>query len=65
MGRIRMDDLEMQPHIQEKISGAMENVTTENVEETAGLAGYWEDFYHLFGFRYPEVDYEADISQYV
>ncbi len=65
MGRIRMDDLEMQPHIQEKISEAMENVTTENVEETAGLAGYWEDFYHLFGFRYPEVDYEADISQYV
>ena len=65
MGRIRMDDLEMQPHIQEKISEAMENVTTENVEETAGLAGYWEDFYHLFGFRYPGVDYEADISQYV
>ena len=65
MGRIRMDDLEMQPHIQEKISEAMENVTTKNVEESAGLAGYWEDFYHLFGFRYPGVDYEADISQYV
>lgn len=65
MGRIRMDDLEMQPHIQKKIAEAMEKITTENAAEVAGLDGYWEDFYHLFGFRYPGVDYEADISQYV
>ncbi|MBQ3389641.1 MAG: trans-2-enoyl-CoA reductase family protein [Firmicutes bacterium] len=63
--RIRMDDLELQPHIQEKITERMETVTTESVEELAGLAGYREDFYHMYGFGYGNVDYEADISHFI
>ena len=63
--RIRMDDLELQPRIQERISGRMEKVTTENVEELAGLAGFWEDFYHMYGFGYESVDYGADISHFI
>ena len=65
MNRIRMDDLELQPHIQEQISGRMESVTTENVAELAGLEGFWEDFYHMYGFGYENIDYGADISHFI
>ena len=29
----------------------LEKVTTENVEEVSDIDGYWEDFYHMFGFH--------------
>ena len=65
LGQIRMDDLELQPRIQERISSIMEEITTENAQELAGLPGYREDFYHLFGFGYEGVDYEADVSPFL
>ena len=65
MNRIRMDDLELQPHIQKQITGRMESVTTENVAELAGLEGFWEDFYHMYGFGYENIDYGADVSHFI
>ena len=26
------------------------------------IDGYWEDFYHMFGFRYEDIDYTQDIE---
>ena len=61
-GRIRMDDWEMQPAVQEEVSRLWDKISTENLTECADLDGYHEDFYHLFGFGFDAVDYEADID---
>jgi len=58
-GRIRLDDLEMQPDIQAEIAGIWEHLTTENFRERSDYAGYQADFHRLFGFDVPGVDYTA------
>ena len=64
-GRIRMDDLEMQPEIQAEVDRLWADISTENLSDHADLDGYWEDFYKLFGFGAEGVDYEAEIDQNV
>jgi len=64
-GFVRIDDLEMLPDVQEKIKTIWSQVTTENVMELTDLAGYRNDFYRLFGFDIPGVDYEADVDPIV
>lgn len=61
-GRIRMDDYEMRADVQEAVKNAWDSVTTENVREYADIDGYYEDFYHMFGFRYDNVDYTKDVD---
>uniref|UniRef100_S0DDQ1 trans-2-enoyl-CoA reductase (NAD(+)) n=1 Tax=termite gut metagenome TaxID=433724 RepID=S0DDQ1_9ZZZZ len=63
-GRIRMDDLEMEPALQEQISGLWEEVQTGNVNELTDLMGYRDDFMSLFGFGNPNIDYDADVENY-
>lgn len=61
-GRIRMDDLEMQPEIQEKVLELWNKITTENLTDCADINGYHSDFLELFGFGIPGVDYSADVE---
>lgn len=61
-GRIRMDDWELSEKVQKKVVEAWKEVTTENVTEISDIEGYWEDFYQMFGFYVPEVDYEKDVD---
>lgn len=61
-GRIRMDDYEMLPEIQQAVKESWERVNTENVMQYADIDGYYEDFYHMFGFRYDNIDYSADVE---
>ncbi len=61
-GRIRLDDWELESDIQEEIMKRWDKVTTENVKELADIDGYWEDFYHIFGFGFKNVDYSEDVS---
>lgn len=63
-GRIRMDDWEMRPEIQQEVAGTWESVNTENVEERSDLKSYRDDFYSLFGFGVEGVDYDADVAEY-
>ena len=37
-------------------------VNTENVEKLSDIEGYWEDFYHMFGFHLDNVDYSRDVE---
>ena len=62
MGRIRMDDLEMADDIQNAVSAVWETVDQESIKNDGDLEGYWDDFYKLFGFNMPGVDYDADVS---
>lgn len=57
---IRLDDWEMKPEVQEEVARLWKIVNTENLQEIADLKGYQEDFYRLFGFNFPEIDYEAE-----
>ncbi len=61
-GRFRLDDWELQDNVQNKIAEIWDTVTTENIKELGDIEGYWEDFYHMFGFHYDNVDYEADVE---
>lgn len=59
-GFIRMDDYELQKDVQEEIKKSWNVVNTENIEKYCDLKGYWEDFYHMFGFEYDNINYEED-----
>ena len=61
-GRIRMDDLEMSPEVQEKVSEIWNSINQENFKSCADIDGYWKDFYELFGFGVDGVDYTADVE---
>ena len=61
-GQIRMDDWEMLPEIQEKVTKIWENISEENFKNSTDIDGYWSDFYKMFGFGIDGVDYEADVE---
>lgn len=61
-GRIRLDDWEMRKDVQEAVKTIWEKINNENLGDCADLAGYREDFYRLFGFELPTVDYDADVD---
>ena len=64
-GRIRVDDWEMREDIQSKVIKLWESATTENLPEIGDLEGYSTDFYNLFGFKVPGVDYAKDVNEMV
>ncbi|MCH5349659.1 MAG: trans-2-enoyl-CoA reductase family protein [Oscillospiraceae bacterium] len=61
-GLLRLDDWEMRPEVQEKVSEIWNKISTENLSECADLEGYRKDFSRLFGFEAEGVDYEADVD---
>ena len=64
-GRIRIDDLEMREDVQEEIAELWKNATSENLPEIGDLKGYSDEFFSLFGFKVPGVDYTADVNELV
>lgn len=61
-GMIRLDDLEMQPEIQQEVTELWNKISQETINECTDLDGYWKDFYALFGFGIDGVDYDADVE---
>jgi len=59
-GRVRIDDWEMRPEIQQAVAQLWPQVNTENLESLSDMAGYRTEFLKLFGFGLPGVDYEAE-----
>lgn len=64
-GRIRVDDWEMRDDVQAVVAKLWEEATSENLSTIGDLDGYIEDFYHLFGFGYDNIDYNADTNEMV
>lgn len=64
-GRIRVDDWEMREDVQAEVAALWEQATTENLTEIGDLAGYRNDFFNLFGFEFPGINYEADVNEVV
>lgn len=61
-GQIRLDDWEMREDVQKEVMDIWAQVNSDNVRKLADVEGYREDFYHLFGFQFDNVDYTQDVE---
>ncbi|WP_343264673.1 enoyl-ACP reductase FabV, partial [Ligaoa zhengdingensis] len=61
-GLIRIDDWEMRDDVQREVETLWRKIDNSNLAESTDLDGYWEDFYRMFGFSTPGVDYDADVD---
>ena len=62
VGRLRVDELEMQTEVQASVAQAWANISTENLAELTDFTGYKKEFLRLFGFEMDGVDYDADVN---
>jgi enoyl-[acyl-carrier protein] reductase/trans-2-enoyl-CoA reductase (NAD+) len=62
LGRIRLDDLEMRPDIQEAVNSIWPEITTDQLDSLTDFKGYQKEFLKLFGFGFESIDYEADVA---
>jgi len=60
--RIRVDDWEMRDDVQAEVAQLWQQVNTDNLEQLAAIDHYRRDFYQLFGFKVPNIDYSQDID---
>ena len=58
--RIRLDDLEMDPVVQQRIVEIWPSVVTENLLELTDFALYQKEFLKLFGFGRSDIDYNLE-----
>lgn len=61
-GQIRLDDWEMREDVQSKVMEIWDKINSDNILEIADIDGYWEDFYHMFGFKYENIDYNKEVE---
>ena len=61
-GRLRVDELEMRPEVQDRVATVWAQITTENLSELTDFAGYKHEFLRLFGFQMEGVDYDAEVN---
>jgi len=59
-GRVRIDDWEMRPEIQNAVREIWPRVTTETLAAETDIAGYRTEFLKLFGFGLAGVNYDAE-----
>lgn len=64
-GRVRIDDWEMRPEIQNEVKRIWPTVTSENIEALTDVVGYRREFLKLFGFGVAGVDYEAEVEPHL
>jgi enoyl-[acyl-carrier protein] reductase/trans-2-enoyl-CoA reductase (NAD+) len=61
-GRIRIDDWEMEPDVQQAVADIWPGITSETLNVESDYAGYQQNFLSLFGFGIPGVDYSEDLE---
>jgi enoyl-[acyl-carrier protein] reductase/trans-2-enoyl-CoA reductase (NAD+) len=61
-GRIRIDDLEMDPAVQARVVALWNTVTSETLMSAIDYAGFKHDFRVLFGFEVPGVNYAEPVE---
>ena len=64
-GRVRIDDLEMRPEIQDAVAKIWPGVTTENLAALTDIAGYRSEFLKLFGFGMAGINYDEEIEPHI
>jgi enoyl-[acyl-carrier protein] reductase/trans-2-enoyl-CoA reductase (NAD+) len=61
-GRIRLDDWEMQPDVQNEVKKLWQIVDQDNIGELTDLKGLREEFLRHHGFGMPGIDYSQDVD---
>ena len=61
-GRLRVDQLELDPEVQAEVAGIWEQIDTDNLKTLADFEGYRQEILQLFGFGVDGVDYDADVD---
>ena len=64
-GRLRVDDKELRPEIQDAVADLWSVVDTENLYQLTDFQGYKDEFLKLFGFGFAGVNYDEDLSAVV
>jgi len=63
-GRVRLDELEMNPSVQAEVESRMRRVDAGSLAELADVEGFRRDFLRVHGFEVEGVDYQAEVSTY-
>jgi len=61
-GRIRIDDWEMRPDIQQEVAERWRAVNSENLSGFADLKGFRDEFLRHHGFGMPGIDYSRPVD---
>ena len=61
-GRIRVDNYEMAPDVQQAVADIWPKISTETLYDLSDYESYQKGFLSLFGFGLHGVDYEEDID---
>ena len=61
-GRLRADNLELNPEVQAEVAEIWEQINTDNLKQLSDFDGYRQEFLQLFGFEVDGVDYDADVN---
>ncbi len=64
-GRLRVDDRELAPAVQDAVSAIWADINSDNLTELSDFDGYKSEFLQLFGFGISGVDYDADVDPVV
>jgi len=64
-GRLRADNLELDPEVQAEVATIWEQIDTDNLKDLSDFDGYRREFLQLFGFEGDGVDYDADVDPVV
>jgi enoyl-[acyl-carrier protein] reductase/trans-2-enoyl-CoA reductase (NAD+) len=60
--RARLDDRELSPEVQTEVFALWPKITTENLFSETDYASYQVEFLKLFGFGFPNIDYETPVT---
>jgi len=64
-GRLRLDDWELRPEVQDACKALWPTITTENLFAQTDYANYKHEFLRLFGFERDDVDYVQEVDPVV
>jgi enoyl-[acyl-carrier protein] reductase/trans-2-enoyl-CoA reductase (NAD+) len=62
VGRIRVDDWEMEADVQQAVADVWPGISSETLNAESDFAGYQNNFLNLFGFALQGVDYDEDVE---
>jgi len=60
--RIRLDNFEMLPEVQEQVASIWSDITNDNLTELADWPYFKSEFARLFGFNVNEIDYDEPVE---
>lgn len=61
-GHLFQNYKELEDDVQERVQTIWDTVDTDTIDELTDYKGYHQEFLHLFGFDYDNVDYDQDVN---